>query len=113
MYTLFRLCLIIKDLLKCIYLLYCLLVMLLFFFFFFFFQAEDGIRDVAVTGVQTCALPISAIRSGSVEAEQLEQRRQIAELLPGGRRGAADEVEDLAVLHAVIGESAEIGRAHV
>src|SRR5256884_1102830 len=28
-------------------------------FFFFFFQAEDGIRDVAVTGVQTCALPIS------------------------------------------------------
>src|SRR2546429_3208763 len=30
---------------------------------FFFFQAEDGIRDVAVTGVQTCALPIS--RRGS------------------------------------------------
>src|SRR2546429_3274748 len=28
-------------------------------YFFFFFQAEDGIRDVAVTGVQTCALPIS------------------------------------------------------
>src|SRR5205809_8053938 len=28
----------------------------------FFFQAEDGIRDVAVTGVQTCALPISELR---------------------------------------------------
>src|SRR2546422_6385499 len=28
------------------------------FSFVFFFQAEDGIRDVAVTGVQTCALPI-------------------------------------------------------
>src|SRR2546430_11135780 len=28
--------------------------------FFFFFQAEDGIRDLTVTGVQTCALPISA-----------------------------------------------------
>src|SRR5574340_455105 len=27
-------------------------------FFFFFFQAEDGIRDLLVTGVQTCALPI-------------------------------------------------------
>src|SRR5207237_6013038 len=27
--------------------------------FFFFFQAEDGIRDSSVTGVQTCALPIS------------------------------------------------------
>src|SRR5438034_8401858 len=29
-----------------------------FCFFFFFFQAEDGIRDHCVTGVQTCALPI-------------------------------------------------------
>src|SRR5206468_3916264 len=28
------------------------------YFFFFFFQAEDGIRDLIVTGVQTCALPI-------------------------------------------------------
>ena len=27
-------------------------------FIFFFFQAEDGIRDIGVTGVQTCALPI-------------------------------------------------------
>src|SRR5690349_21958581 len=40
----------------------------LLFFFFFFFQAEDGIRDLYVTGVQTCALPISttrfALRSG-------------------------------------------------
>src|ERR1035437_8584362 len=30
----------------------------LFVFCFFFFQAEDGIRDIGVTGVQTCALPI-------------------------------------------------------
>src|SRR6266496_5347215 len=30
-------------------------------FFFFFFQAEDGIRDLYVTGVQTCALPISPV----------------------------------------------------
>src|SRR5437870_5891181 len=36
---------------------FCTLDML--FFFFFFFQAEDGIRDGHVTGVQTCALPIS------------------------------------------------------
>src|SRR3712207_6877761 len=28
---------------------------------FFFFQAEDGIRDIGVTGVQTCALPISGL----------------------------------------------------
>src|SRR3989454_1843154 len=32
------------------------------FLFFFFFQAEDGIRDYKVTGVQTCALPISRQR---------------------------------------------------
>ena len=32
---------------------------LFFFFLVFFFQAEDGIRDWSVTGVQTCALPIS------------------------------------------------------
>src|SRR6266850_8254361 len=32
-------------------------------FFFFFFQAEDGIRDYKVTGVQTCALPIWSFRS--------------------------------------------------
>src|SRR5437667_5733568 len=37
------------------------LFLLGFCFFFFFFQAEDGIRDRDVTGVQTCALPISAI----------------------------------------------------
>ena len=34
---------------------------LVFVFFFFFFQAEDGIRDIGVTGVQTCALPICSI----------------------------------------------------
>src|SRR2546427_6527559 len=33
----------------------------LLFLFFFFFQAEDGIRDLTVTGVQTCALPISIV----------------------------------------------------
>src|SRR5206468_7342484 len=38
------------------------------FLFFFFFQAEDGIRDLIVTGVQTCALPIS----GADEDEQGE-----------------------------------------
>src|SRR5215213_6826263 len=37
-------------------------------YFFFFFQAEDGIRDWSVTGVQTCALPIclSLIENGAV-----------------------------------------------
>src|SRR5207244_5757248 len=42
------------------FILYLFSVFMLFFFIFFFFQAEDGIRDDLVTGVQTCALPISA-----------------------------------------------------
>src|SRR3712207_8317835 len=33
-------------------------------FIFFFFQAEDGIRDIGVTGVQTCALPICPATAG-------------------------------------------------
>src|SRR5207237_6817347 len=45
-----------------------------FLFFFFFFQAEDGIRDSSVTGVQTCALPISEGPGGD---DLLQQ--------PGGR----------------------------
>src|SRR6266540_6132720 len=36
--------------------------------FFFFFQAEDGIRDRDVTGVQTCALPISFCSADSAAA---------------------------------------------
>src|SRR2546430_10527306 len=42
-------------------------------FFFFFFQAEDGIRDLTVTGVQTCALPIS-FRSGSLSENAVRER---------------------------------------
>src|SRR5690349_23962432 len=38
-------------------------------FFFFFFQAEDGIRDLYVTGVQTCALPIFDARVDSSAAK--------------------------------------------
>src|SRR6266436_9260972 len=44
-------------------------VIRVFVLFFFFFQAEDGIRDVAVTGVQTCALPISVRRFNDYEAK--------------------------------------------
>src|SRR5438034_4672442 len=38
-----------------------------FCFFFFFFQAEDGIRDHCLTGVQTCALPIWDLRAAELE----------------------------------------------
>src|SRR2546421_4449644 len=43
--------------------------------FFFFFQAEDGIRDLIVTGVQTCALPIYlTILSGRYSARDLVEK---------------------------------------
>src|SRR2546428_9769159 len=48
--------------------------------FFFFFQAEDGIRDLIVTGVQTCALPIS--RSGPRDGG----RRRDQSIAGGGAR---------------------------
>src|SRR5438093_4387345 len=51
-----------------------------FFFCVFFFQAEDGIRDWSVTGVQTCALPISpALFAGP----GLERRFDIVEARAG------------------------------
>src|SRR3989440_6573536 len=50
----------------------------------FFFQAEDGIRDLIVTGVQTCALPISQVTGRS------------REVLPGDGDGAAGRVAGLA-----------------
>src|SRR6266436_1914521 len=73
---------------------------------FFFFQAEDGIRDVAVTGVQTCALPIypspaadanshllssnlSAISGGEVENKMKESRRKFLKASACGLTGAA------------------------
>src|SRR5258708_25673624 len=49
--------------------------------FFFFFQAEDGIRDDLVTGVQTCALPISdifpACNSRRDQKQQWRSRREL------------------------------------
>src|SRR5438034_4284414 len=55
-----------------------------FFIFFFFFQAEDGIRDHCVTGVQTCALPIS-LRHASLSAMNRDTLRLAMERSVGGR----------------------------
>src|SRR5437660_8572791 len=58
------------------------------FCLFFFFQAEDGIRDGHVTGVQTCALPIYRRRVVAGFA----RRRRLARCLGGGAwaRGGGD-----------------------
>src|SRR5262249_60111324 len=44
--------------------------------FYFFFQAEDGIRDWSVTGVQTCALPISEAATQLTQGGGAEKRTQ-------------------------------------
>src|SRR5437773_9180693 len=54
-----------------------------FFSLIFFFQAEDGIRDRDVTGVQTCALPIYH-RWGKVASQSLTARSALARVLPSG-----------------------------
>src|SRR6202789_3554403 len=43
----------------------------------FFFQAEDGIRDAVVTGVQTCALPISTVRGDQPVPVPVGRRRHV------------------------------------
>src|SRR5207247_7896975 len=53
--------------------------------FFFFFQAEDGIRDPLVTGVQTCALPISLNLSLSEPAGSGSLRRLVGRTITRGK----------------------------
>src|SRR2546430_6437383 len=100
---------------------------------FFFFQAEDGIRDLTVTGVQTCALPISTswgstgatperpVRSCAAAPGRPSRGRALERLDEGkaafvqrpshngaGQAGGADRLQ--------VGErrdAPEIGRAHV
>src|SRR5690606_40686402 len=62
--------------------------------FFFFFQAEDGIRDFHVTGVQTCALPICAAAIG------------LLQLLVGGGAGDAQHFVVIALLHVGVRSAA-------
>src|SRR5207237_8951751 len=70
------------------------------FTLFFFFQAEDGIRDSSVTGVQTCALPIS-----KPDLEFLRRKNS----KPGfvARLRSPERTRDLCDEHC----AAEIGRA--
>src|SRR5437868_15492318 len=58
------------------------------FYFFFFFQAEDGIRDRNVTGVQTCALPISARHQLRLMDRQRPRRQSLRHARMHARRAA-------------------------
>src|SRR2546426_2194053 len=69
----------------------------------FFFQAEDGIRDYKVTGVQTCALPICMFTRSSlvVMVEELLRRMDLVNMLPASagvwlkKSREADVLEDV------------------
>src|SRR5690606_39669878 len=88
--------------------------------FFFFFQAEDGIRDFHVTGVQTCALPICRI--GPADGPWLGQhgfgdrsRQRLGGLEAAEQRQDDEEVDEV-VRRADLGEQhvdalRQIGRA--
>src|SRR3712207_2538944 len=87
------------------------------FYLFFFFQAEDGIRDIGVTGVQTCALPISArVADGHrrVDAAVVELDA-LADAV--GPRAEDDHARAVAALDLVLGPAlparVEVGRARL
>src|SRR5256886_9843010 len=97
--------------------------------FVFFFQAEDGIRDLTVTGVQTCALPIYGVGNGALTAialhadasadralesfvtpEQREGLRRQAAFWMGAARGNAGLI---ALQHMAKTDPSSEVRAHV
>src|SRR5256886_13382472 len=58
----------------------------------FFFQAEDGIRDLTVTGVQTCALPISPQVGGDARRE-LPKSQGLRHVVVGADLEADDHID--------------------
>src|SRR5256885_5704137 len=83
-----------------------------------FFQAEDGIRDYKVTGVQTCALPICTDRPREVGGHRGHEQLDLAAIAePDQVRWLADAVADerderrRVVLVVVRGVRPQIGRA--
>src|SRR3712207_8806220 len=76
----------------------------------YFFQAEDGIRDIGVTGVQTCALPIFGAVAGAVSARRVRMTAmpQMVALFNGVGGGAAALVS-LAEFHELAPLPGDLG----
>src|SRR5688500_19830600 len=84
-----------------------------FYFFVFFFQAEDGIRDYKVTGVQTCALPIldlaesSGFERGEYDTDFVAQNPELGR----GELPREERADIAAALSAIAAGDQQIGRA--
>src|SRR5438445_937065 len=92
--------------------------MMCFAFCFFFFQAEDGIRDIGVTGVQTCALPISpggkrvafAVH-GRIFTAPTDEVGELRQVTDGPVRDQDLSYSPDGKLLAFVSDKSEIGRA--
>src|SRR5437762_8321937 len=81
---------------------------------FFFFQAEDGIRDTSVTGVQTCALPILPVEvqpEGAESQDLFDEHRHDRPLVGGKGPGNASYQDYFILLSRLPAGVGEIGRA--
>src|SRR2546430_9759459 len=80
---------------------------------FFFFQAEDGIRDLTVTGVQTCALPILHLIHGGAAARVAFRTAAGADLvLDAGTRPAARRLGRIAAPRHQDRKSTRLNSSH-
>src|SRR5688572_32331357 len=82
----------------------------------FFFQAEDGIRDLTVTGVQTCALPISSGERYEAQVAETQHRVRSGESLSSIASRYGTSIATIAELNNLdrpyrIRAGQEIGRA--
>src|SRR3712207_8268411 len=68
--------------------------------FFFFFQAEDGIRDIGVTGVQTCALPISILSQASTTVTHVNANLELVDDITGNAANVSSNVAALTSVFA-------------
>src|SRR5207237_6796757 len=77
---------------------------------YFFFQAEDGIRDSSVTGVQTCALPIFVVVTADVYARHVHLRSRPRRAAPGAP-GVSDQPASGRSEERRVGKECSCGRA--
>src|SRR5207248_4507559 len=85
---------------------------LAYIFFFFFFQAEDGIRDRTVTGVQTCALPISPrYRPNTTSSSPPNRSGRLRGWRSYSSTPSACTARSVSMGDATLAASEEIGRA--